>query len=243
MNATIVIPARYASTRFPGKPLIDLGGKSMLQRVYEQAAKATGITDIIIATDDIRIEEHAIGFGAKVCMTNTHHQTGTDRCVEVIEQIDNRPDIIINVQGDEPFINPLQIEQLISLLQKNDIQIATLCKKIEAVEDIINPNIVKVVKSLQNKALYFSRQSIPYYRDKEQMPEIYYKHLGIYGFKTETFLQLAKLPQSPLEKAESLEQLRWLDNGYDIYLAETDFQSVAIDTPDDAGKALDFLKG
>ncbi len=240
MKVTIIIPARYASTRFPGKPLVDLGGKSMLMRVYEQAGKAKGISDIIIATDDTKIQEHCINHGAKVCMTSTDHQTGTDRCVEVIEGFSTKPDIIINVQGDEPFIQPQQIEQLINLLQQQHIQIATLCKKIDAVEDIINPNIVKVVKSTKDKALYFSRQAIPYYRDK-QISEIYYKHLGIYGFKTETFLQLAKLPQSPLEKAENLEQLRWLDNGYAIYLAETDFQSVAIDTPEDVQKALDFL--
>jgi len=240
MNTTIIIPARYASTRFPGKPLVELAGKSMLMRVYEQASKAKGISDIIIATDDIKIQEHCINQGAKVTMTSTEHQTGTDRCMEVIDGLSTKPDIIINVQGDEPFINPKQIEQLVDLLLQAPIQIATLCKKIVTPEDIINPNVVKVVKAIKDKALYFSRQAIPYYRDK-QIVETYYKHLGIYGFKTETFLQIAKLPQSPLEKAESLEQLRWLDNGYDIYLAETDFQSVAIDTPEDVQKALDFL--
>lgn len=240
-NIIGIIPARYASTRFPGKPLIDLGGKTMIQRVYEQCKKAESLSDVIVATDDIRIEEHVKSFGGKVVMTSAEHQSGTDRCAEVVRTYDGLCDAVVNIQGDEPFINPFQIDQLCAAFHLPHTQLATMKKKIVLESEIQNPNCVKVTANLQNEALYFSRSVIPYPRNITT-DFVYYKHIGIYGYRKETLLEITNLPMGSLEKVESLEQLRWLENGYRIMLVETEIENIAIDTPDDLALVEKYLK-
>jgi 3-deoxy-manno-octulosonate cytidylyltransferase (CMP-KDO synthetase) len=245
MNVLIVIPARFASTRFPGKPLAMIGGKSMIQRVYKQALKTSLTEHIYVATDDDRIYNHVQEFGGKVCMTSPSHQSGTDRCAEVLAQLDIPFDLVVNIQGDEPFILPQQIDDLVKLFQQSQVEIGTLCKHIIFADELYNPSCVKVVKASDNKALYFSRHPIPFQRmvnSEEWLGQHkYYKHLGIYAYQPEILKAITKLEVSSLERAESLEQLRWLENGYSIYVSETDFQSVAIDTPDDLELAEQYL--
>ncbi|MCX6230610.1 MAG: 3-deoxy-manno-octulosonate cytidylyltransferase [Bacteroidetes bacterium] len=242
MNCIGIIPARYASTRFPGKPLAIIDGKSMIQRVYEQVSMAESLIKVIVATDDDRIADHVKSFGANVCMTSEKHNSGTDRCFEVVENLNKSDvDIIINIQGDEPFINPAQIDLLASCFADNSVEIATLIKRIECCEDIFNPNVVKVVKDIHNRAVYFSRSAIPFQRGVAQEKWLekgmdYYKHIGIYAYRTATLKKIVSLPLSSLEKTESLEQLRWIENGYTIYTATTEFESIAIDTPEDLKK-------
>jgi 3-deoxy-manno-octulosonate cytidylyltransferase (CMP-KDO synthetase) len=240
-----VIPARYASTRFPGKPLVDIGGKSMIQRVYEQVQKVNTIQKIVVATDHKDIHDHVIGFGGQACMTSEHHATGTDRCYEALTHQDDKFDYVINIQGDEPFIQPDQINQLTSLLN-GDTAIATLVKKIDSEEELTNPSEVKVVVDRNHFALYFSRSVIPYLRNIPREKWLtnfkYYKHIGLYAFRTDVLKEVTTIPVSSLEKAESLEQLRWLENGYSIAVAETTTESICIDTPEDITKALDYLK-
>ena len=239
----VVIPSRYASTRFPGKPLATMQGKSMVQRVYEQAKKATLAHEVVVATDDDRIYEHVIAFG-KAVMTDTAHNSGTDRCAEVAAAYN--ADIIINVQGDEPFILPEQIDGLIKTFEDEAVNIATLVKPITNKEDIFNPNHVKVVINQQAEAMYFSRTALPYIRGREEEEWLqafeFYKHIGIYAFRKTTLLEVAKLPESSLEKAEKLEQLRWLESGYKIKIVLTEFQSPAVDTPEDLQVVEKFLK-
>ena len=233
-----IIPARYASTRFPGKPLVLIQGKSMVQRVYEQVLQSSHISKAIVATDDQRIYDHVRAFGGHVAMTKTSHQSGTDRCAELAQQ-ENEYDLVINIQGDEPFIAPRQIDQLVDLLQANsDFQIATLAKKMETKTDFWNPNIVKVVFDKQQRALYFSRSPIPHLRGNEDgFPKgNAFKHIGLYGFRRKTLLEIAQLAPSDLEQIESLEQLRWLDNGYAIAVGLTDIETIGIDTPEDLAK-------
>ncbi|HWD87538.1 MAG TPA: 3-deoxy-manno-octulosonate cytidylyltransferase [Mucilaginibacter sp.] len=231
-----VIPARYASTRFPGKPLVDIAGKSMIQRVYEQSKKCALLTDVVVATDDQRIYDHVLGFGGKAVMTSASHQSGTDRCAEVAEKHPDFP-IIINIQGDEPYIDPEQISKLISCFEAPDTQIATLVKKVQTNEELFNPNSPKVILNKNSEAVYFSRSPLPYIRGKEESEWLnhftYYKHIGIYGYRADILHQVTKLPVSSLEKAESLEQLRWIENGYRIKVAETELETFAIDTPED----------
>lgn len=231
-----IIPSRYASTRFPGKPLVDIHGKSMIQRVYEQAKKASYLSEVIVATDDERIFNHVVDFGGKVINTATSHQSGTDRCAEVINKLNDVYDVVINIQGDEPFINPEQINQLCACFDDQYTQIATLIKKITA-NELFNENKPKVIKSVDNFAIYFSRNPIPFFRGVEKenwlKDHTYYKHIGIYGYKTETLQKITQLPLSLLEKAEGLEQLRWLENGYKIKVAETNLEANSVDTPDD----------
>ena len=240
MRTIGIIPVRYQSTRFPGKPLIDIAGKTMVQRVYEQASKATALSDIVVATDDQRIFDEVESFGGKVVMTASTHQSGTDRCAEVAM---HHQDIaaIINIQGDEPFLDPSQVDLVAHLLQIQEVKIATLVRKIERTTDLINPNNVKVVLQNDKKALYFSRSPIPYYRSAPQEEWIkqhtYFHHIGIYGFKRSTLLEIAQLSRSPLEKAELLEQLRWMEHGFPIHVAHTDKPSFGIDTPEDWEKA------
>lgn len=242
MRTLVVIPARYASTRFPGKPLVEIDGKSMIQRVYQQVQKAELVTDQIVATDDQRIFDHVQGFGGKVRMTRADHQSGTDRCAEVVHQLPGF-DIVVNVQGDEPFIAPGQIDQLIQLFQQDEeCEIATLAKRITSDEALFNPNVVKVVLTHQYQALYFSRATIPYQRN---IPEkkwlntgVFYKHIGIYGFKSSTLLALTQLPKGKHETAESLEQLRWLEHGYTIKVGLTEQETIGIDIPEDLEKLL-----
>lgn len=238
INIIGVIPARYASTRFPGKPLIDIGGKSMIQRVYEQCVKTSILIDVIVATDDQRIAEHVIAFGGKVMMTADTHQSGTDRCAEVVLKYDGKCDAVINIQGDEPFIDPKQIELLASAFNDESTQIATLIKKISSEEELRNPNVVKVIANKYNQAIYFSRSPIPYRRNPG-VEITYFKHVGIYGYRKQILAEITQLSVSNLEQAESLEQLRWVENGYKIMLKETDMETIAIDSPDDLAQVLD----
>jgi 3-deoxy-manno-octulosonate cytidylyltransferase (CMP-KDO synthetase) len=239
MKTLAVIPSRYASTRFPGKPLIDIDGKSMIQSVYEQVSLADRVSKIVVATDDDRIFDHVESFGGEVMMTNLNHPSGTDRCAEVARQFTDF-ELVINVQGDEPFIKPAQINDLIIAFQQkeaSDCGIGTMIKTIEKEADLFNPNVVKVVRSNNNRALYFSRQAIPYlrgYGQKEWLNKhLFFKHIGIYIFRSKVLQEITKLPVGKIEKAESLEQLRWLENGFSIYTTETKFETFGIDTPDD----------
>ncbi len=235
-----IIPSRFASTRFPGKPLVDIGGKTMIQRVYLQACKAKSLSNVIVATDDERIYNHVKSFGGQVMLTNSRHQSGTDRCAEVATNFQDMQ-AIINIQGDEPFIDPLQIDLVAQRLKQNTaINIATLAKKITQSEQLFSPNIVKVVFNSDKVANYFSRSPIPYIRGVEKedwtAKGIFYKHIGLYGYQRATLLEIAQLPMSILEKSESLEQLRWLENGYKIGISLTNIETVGIDTPADLKK-------
>ena len=289
-----VIPARYASTRFPGKPLVAINGKSMIQRVFEQAKKCKSLARVVVATDDERIFEHVTAFGGEAMMTASTHQSGTDRCAEVVEKLnfdsqtqglDSDESVIfdkitpkregiftavINIQGDEPFIQPEQIEKVVEILRGTSIKneklkiknlddtavqtsdfrlqtlnfdIATLIKRIDNQADIDNPNVVKAVFGEGGRAVYFSRSPIPFLRnaDKKDWPKSgqFFKHIGLYGYKTSVLLDLARLSPSNLEQLESLEQLRWLENGYTIGIAETDLETIGIDTPEDLKKILE----
>jgi len=247
MNVVAIVPSRYASSRFPGKPLAMIGGKSMVQRVYERVSKVKSIQQTIVATDDKRIFDHVNSFGGNVQMTGDHHESGTDRCAEVATSLKD-VDLIINVQGDEPFLNPGQIELLIEQLKglKNS-GIATLAKSIHSESELQNPSVVKVVLNSKNKALYFSRSAIPHLRGKAVKThldqQLFYKHIGIYGFYRTTLLELARLEMTKLEKAESLEQLRWLENGYEIQVGITEEETMGIDTVEDLERAELYLKG
>lgn len=236
MNILGIIPARYASSRFPGKPLVEIAGKSMIQRVYEQAAKCVDLTDVMVATDDDRIFDHVIQFGGKAVMTGDHHQSGTDRCAEVAA-IHTDYDVIINIQGDEPYIDPAQISKLAACFAAPDVQIATLIKRIKSEQELHNPNSPKVVVNKLNEAIYFSRSALPHIRGEEPQNWLefytYYKHIGIYAYRADVLQQITKLEISTLEKAEALEQLRWIENGYRIKVAETEFETYAVDTPAD----------
>lgn len=236
-----LIPARYASTRFPGKPLIDIHGKSMIQRVYEQASKSATLSDVAVATDDERIRAHVEEFGGKVIMTANTHQSGTDRCAEAARQLPGF-DVIINIQGDEPYIDSRQIDLLGQCFSDPQTELATLVKIINSSEELHNVNSPKVILNRHSEALYFSRTPIPYLRDRKSDSWIsehtFYKHIGVYGYRADILQAVTKLPVSLLEKAESLEQLRWLENGYKIKVAVTDIETRAIDTPEDLKTVL-----
>ena len=244
MKFIAIIPARYASTRFPGKPLALLGGKPVIQHVYEQAVKA--LDEAWVATDDTRIYDTVTGFGGHAVMTRTDHKSGTDRIEEAVEKIGTDADVIINIQGDEPFVQVSQIKTLMQLFDNTGTQIGTLGKRFESREAAMNPNSPKIVTDLQGFALYFSRSVIPFVRGAnsdnwfEQFP--YLKHLGLYAYRREVLREVTRLPQSPLELAESLEQLRWLENGYRIRVGLTDVETVGIDTPEDLQRAEEFLR-
>ena len=244
MTFTAIIPARYASTRFPGKPLAVLGGKTVIQRVYEQVSNV--LREVYVATDDERILTCVESFGGKAVMTRSDHQSGTDRIQEAVEKTGTQVDVIINVQGDEPFIQPSQILTLMKLFDDNSTQIGTLGKPFESIEAVENPNSPKIVTDTKGFALYFSRSVIPYIRGKERQNWFdeypFLKHLGVYAYRREVLSEITKLPQSSLEKAESLEQLRWLQNGYRIRVGLTDVETVGIDTPEDLQRAETFLK-
>ena len=239
-----IIPARYASTRFPGKPLAMLGGRTVIQRVYEQVAAV--LEEAYVATDDERIFKAVEEFGGRVVMTRQDHKSGTDRIEEAAEKIGTQADVIINIQGDEPFIQKSQIETLKILFENPDTQIGTLGKKFESIEAVTNPNSPKIVTDKNGFALYFSRSVIPYIRGKEQAEWLqhfpFLKHLGLYAYRRDVLRQITQLPQSPLELAESLEQLRWLENGYRIRVGLTDVETVGIDTPEDLRRAEEFIK-
>ncbi len=243
MKFIAIIPARYASTRFPGKPLAMLGGKPVIQRVYEQAVKV--LPEAYVATDDERIFQAVKSFGGQAVMTRSDHKSGTDRIQEAVEKIHTQADVIINIQGDEPFVQPSQLETLMQLFDAPETQIGTLGKPFETMEAVENPNSPKIVCDRRGFALYFSRSVIPYVRGKEQQEWLqhypYLKHLGLYAYRREVLHEITQLPQSPLELAESLEQLRWLENGYRIRVGLTDVETVGIDTPDDLQRAEEFL--
>ena len=243
MKFIAIIPARYASTRFPGKPLAMLGGKTVIQRVYEQATSVLG--EAYVATDDERIFQTVEQFGGRAVMTRSDHKSGTDRIQEAADKIGTDADVIINVQGDEPFIQSSQIDTLMHLFDDPATQIGTLGKPFESLEAIENPNSPKIVTDNRGFALYFSRSVIPYIRGKERDSWFgeypFLKHLGIYAYRREVLAEVTKLPQSSLEKAESLEQLRWLQNGYRIRVGLTDVETVGIDTPEDLQRAEEFL--
>jgi len=234
-----IIPARYASTRFPAKPLADIGGKSMIERVYLQTTQSSKISKAVVATDDQRIFDHVRSFGGNVCMTSADHVSGTDRCFEALSKQAEKYDYVINIQGDEPFISPKQIDLLAALLD-GQTELATLGKKLDDEESIKNPNVVKLVKSIPGEALYFSRFPIPYLRNK--VDHKFFKHIGMYAYRTDILEKITKLQVSSLEKAESLEQLRWLENGYRIKVAETDQETIGVDTPEGLDKAIAFLR-
>lgn len=238
-----LIPARYASTRFPGKPLALLGGKPVIQRVYEQVASV--LDDACVATDDERIFDCVKNFGGKVVMTRTDHKSGTDRIEEAIEKIGGDYDVIVNIQGDEPFIQKSQIETVCRCFDDEKTQIATLGKPFTDMDAVANPNCPKIVIDNNSFAMYFSRSIIPFVRGKEQAEWLqhypFLKHLGIYAYRRDVLRQITQLPQSSLEIAESLEQLRWLQNGFKIKVGLTDVETVGIDTPDDLKRAEEFL--
>lgn len=243
MKFIAIIPARYASSRFPGKPLANMAGKTMIQRVYEQVEKV--IEEVWVATDDERIYNAVEAFGGKVIMTSTKHNSGTDRLNEAYNKIGKSFDVIINVQGDEPFISTQQIEILKGCFDNKEVQLATLVKAFEkddTFETLSNPNSPKVVINKANEAIYFSRSVVPYLRDKDKNEwssnNIFYKHIGMYGYRSDVLSAITQLPQSTLEKAESLEQLRWIENGYSIRVGYTDQETIGIDTPEDLELAL-----
>lgn len=246
MKFIAIIPARYASTRFPGKPLAMLGGKTVIQRVYEQVR---GVLDeAVVATDDERIFAAVEAFGGKAVMTSSAHRSGTDRCREAFEKMGEGYDVVVNVQGDEPFIQPAQLESLKCCFLNPATQIATLVKPFTEADGLAaleNPNSPKVVLDNEGCALYFSRSVVPYLRGVERSEWLkhhtFYKHIGIYAFRAEVLKAVTDLPQSPLELSESLEQLRWLENGYKIGVGITQMETIGIDTPEDLAKAEAFL--
>lgn len=243
-----IIPARYASTRFPGKPLALLGGKPVIQWVWENVSAMPELACAVVATDDERIAEAVKGFGGRAVMTASTHKSGTDRCGEVVRKLREEGqtfDVAINVQGDEPFVRQEQLRSLVDCFADGEVQIATLKTAIHSTAELLSPNNVKVVCDLRGRALYFSRQPLPHVRgvEPEQWMEHhpYFKHVGIYAFRTETLEALVRLQQSPLELCESLEQLRWLENGYEIQVKETAVANIGIDTPADMALAEQYL--
>jgi len=245
MIITGIIPARYASTRFPGKPLIEIQGKSMIERVYEQASKSKLLSNVIVATDDERIASHVKDFGGIAVMTAAHHPTGTDRCFEALQQLNGTAEYVINIQGDEPFIDPVQIDELALSLQQGDVELATQMIPVNNHSILFDSGEVKIVLNSKGEALYFSRTVIPFLKGVEEKDwhtrHTYYRHVGMYAYRTDILEKITKLPVSVLEKAESLEQLRWLENGFKIKCIATTFESHCIDTPEDIKKVLDLI--
>jgi 3-deoxy-manno-octulosonate cytidylyltransferase (CMP-KDO synthetase) len=241
-----IIPARYASTRFPGKPLAKIEGKTMIHRVYEQAAKSKSLNKVVVATDDERIARHVKDFGGEVIITSDKHPSGTDRCAEVAQKLGSDYSYVINIQGDEPFIDPEQIDTLADVLKDGKTEIATLIIPVDSKDVLFDMGEVKVVLNPKMEALYFSRSVIPYFKDVPErewhLRRMYYRHVGMYAYRSDILAQLTKLPVSSLEKAESLEQLRWLEAGYKVKCAVTHHDSHCIDTPDDIEKVLTLMR-
>lgn len=245
MKVIGIIPSRYASTRFPSKPLAMIKGKTMIQRVWEQAWKSK-LDAVVVATDDMRIADEVLKFGGQYVLTDPNHRSGTDRCREALYMLEGQYDAVVNIQGDEPFIDPAQINQVIELIGRDDTQLASLAKRIEDEDELFSPNVVKVVMDKQGNALYFSRNPIPFMRnldrDKWLQKGEYYKHIGLYAYKTETLCQIVEMQSTALEMAESLEQLRWLENGLRIRMGITQLESLSIDTQEDYEKAMQFAQ-
>ena len=244
MKYIAIIPARYSSTRFPGKPLVLLDGKPVIQHVYEKVSSV--MEDVYVATDDLRIHDAVIGFGGRAVMTSPDHKSGTDRIAEAWRKVSSDADVVVNVQGDEPFVHPSQLQALCACFDDPQTEIATLGKPFDDMEGVENPNSPKIVVDKRGYALYFSRSIIPFVRGVERKEWIasypFLKHLGVYAYRADVLLKLTQLPQSPLERAESLEQLRWLENGYRIRVGITHIETVGIDTPADLERAEAFLK-
>ena len=238
-----VIPARYGSTRFPGKPLVKIGGVSMIERVYRQAEQSACLLHVVVATDDARIANHVTKFGGNCIITSPHHKNGTSRCAEVVEKLEGEFDGVVNIQGDEPFINPKTIDQVVTLVEQPHAQIATLATQGATPSEFASAHVVKVVTDSVGKALYFSRSAIPFNRDQnhDQLAEALL-HVGIYGFKTSVLRQLVTLPTAPPELSEQLEQLRWLWHGFNIHVGITPYKSRGIDTPEDLKWAEENLQ-
>ena len=236
-----IIPSRYASTRLPGKPLAMIQGKPMIQQVYERVKESNTLDKLIIATDDERILNVAASFGAEAILTSPLHNSGTERCSEVAAVIGNDFEVVINIQGDEPFIESDHLIALRNLFLKEEVQIGSLIKRISSLDELKNPNVVKAVKSPDGKALYFSRTAVPYLRNIDEQDwlhhHLFFKHIGLYGYRKNTLLKIAQLSPTPLEQAESLEQLRWLENNFSIHLAETFIETLSIATADDLMRA------
>lgn len=236
-----IIPSRYGSSRFPGKPLIDLKGKSMIQRVYEGALKCERFDKVLVATDDERIFQHVENFGGEVMMTQSTHQSGTDRCAEVMEKFSDYS-IAVNIQGDEPLVNAIQLQKLLTAFYSKEVQIATLgIRRSLQEENLENPNRIKLVQDASENALYFSRSLIPFFQNEPTEGRTYMRHIGLYAYRRDALLKISKLPVCELEQIESLEQLRWLYNGFKIKVVSTDIETPNIDTPDDVAKVLNLL--
>jgi 3-deoxy-manno-octulosonate cytidylyltransferase (CMP-KDO synthetase) len=241
-NVLVVIPARYASTRLPGKPLVPLAGKPMIQRVWERVRQATSVTEVVIATDDERIRSAVEAFGGRAVMTRSDHRSGTERVAEVAVA-HPEAQIVVNVQGDEPLIEPAAVDAAVEAIVSDDaVEIATLAVPITHTADIMDPNVVKTVLDFDGNALYFSRAPIPWVRDRGgPVHARHLKHLGLYAFRRAALLEFATFPQGDLERVEQLEQLRWLENGYRIRVAETEHDSVSVDMPEDVGRVESLL--
>lgn len=244
MKTIGIIPARFSSTRFPGKPLAMIGDKSMIQRVFTRA-KQSSLDQVIIATDSNKIKKHVESFGGKAQLTSEDHQTGTERCEEVSSSLDNEYDVVINIQGDEPFIEPYQINLIIDSFEDNRVDISTLIEKFSNLDDILSPGTAKVVKDNNSFAVFFSRSIIPFphniKQDRWLEDCVFYNHVGIYGYRTKVLKEIVKLPANNIELTESLEQLRWLLNGYRIKVIETQYNGIQVDTPADLERAREFL--
>lgn len=242
-----VIPARYQSTRFPGKPLIDLMGKTMIQHVYERCTQANGLSTVLVATDDQRIFDCVTSFGGQVCMTSPQHPSGTDRLLEVASQYPDF-DAFINIQGDEPLIDPRQIDQLCSLLFQHDgAFVGTLYKKLDLQNELENPNVIKVVVRPDGQAIYFSRSPIPYLRAQKDLTgwhakHGFFKHIGMYAYSKAAIYQIGEMGRGLLEQAESLEQLRWMEAGMPIWLGRTEIETKGVDVPEDVAEVLALMK-
>lgn len=240
-----IIPARYASTRFPGKPLALIGGKSMIRRVCERASLSK-LDAVVVATDDDRIAAEVESFGGRYVMTSSNHRSGTDRCREALDLVGEDFDAVVNIQGDEPFISPLQINLLCDLIQSDGTSLASLAKRIDSSEELFSPNSVKVVMGSDGKALYFSRNPIPYMRNVNQEDWLnkgaFYKHIGIYAYKADALREVSQMQPSSLELCESLEQLRWIENGMSIRMGVTEAENISIDVPADVARAEEYLK-
>jgi 3-deoxy-manno-octulosonate cytidylyltransferase (CMP-KDO synthetase) len=245
-NIVGIIPARFASTRFAGKPLVQIAGKSMIERVYSQATKSAQLSKVIVATDDETIASTVKAFGGHVCLTSPHHPSGTDRCAEVLSSLNLQCDAVVNIQGDEPFIEPEQIDLVCACFDDPRTDLATLIKEITSPDILFNRNSPKVIIDRDQFAIYFSRHPIPYIRGKEETSWLtqhtFYQHIGIYGYRPNILKEITELKPSALEKAEALEQLRWIENGYKIKTAITTFETLAIDTPEDLNRILANLK-